>query len=347
MPHDNKLQTIIKRIWNDDIPGYSANENNQFEILGVDNRRLSTVYQVNLVSTLVESKKIYVKISKFANGDQDIAGKKLKHEFDQHLDAYTKIQPSSKFSIVQPLCVYPDIPAIVTESFPNSKPLRVPIIEYLLLGGKKRKASIEQLLFSTGEMLREFHSPHNQDIENLNQVQSELGEYINLRLKLIDIFLLGRSNEPQRTTESLFDDFKKRTVLEDCPGFNMMTRVHGDFTPGNILHDGKRLALIDFSEAVTAPQALDVGGFVNYLNMLPLNKPVFSRKRAKYLVSVFMDGYGQQTETELALCKLFQFRFLTTNLLTQTKEMQKSTVKNILMHKRITRYLKEMETVLA
>lgn len=342
----NAVQVVVENLWEDGTLGYSANKNNRFKILKVHKRRLSNVYHVKTTNPAHESKNVYIKVAKFDTDQRDLAGKKLEKEYAHHLDFYSKISHSSKFGIVRPLCVYPEVPAIVTESFPESQPIKNSIFKYLLLGGKKRRANTESLLFATGEMLRAFHDPHLQDIENLSQHQAELGDYIILRLKIIDEFLINNNYPHQASLVSIFEKYLKNQLFEQCSVRNIQGLTHGDFTPGNVLTNGKKLALIDFSESSTAPVYLDVGCFINFLVMLPLNKPILSKKRLTNLKAAFINGYGKHGKVETELCKLYQLRYLTTNLLTQLREMENSSIRGIFMKKRIARYLKEMENTL-
>lgn len=340
------IRKIVTKLISDGVLGDTENRFQTFKIEMIHKRRLSDVYMVKIYFPNRTFQSVCIKIvkcDKFDAKSIEINRRKLEHEFAMHLLSYERSRKLSGFSVVRPMAVYSDDLAFITESFDNSKTIESLLTKGLILGGHNK---LEHIMYSSGVLLSQYHGLKIENMSGANKEIEELKQYILVRLALIyEYFEKEQKNISLTKSLQGFNKEFSELIIQNNFGKNLLTCSHGDFTPANILYDGETLALIDFSEAVEkSPRYVDIGSFVNYLNMLPLNKPIYSIQKIETLKSSFIKGYCSENEINLLLLRLYQFRFLSTNMLTQIYEMQSSKVKNILMQRRIKRYMSVLES---
>jgi hypothetical protein len=346
---NNKIlvNNIIMKLPKTDTVDFFKDKVVTYSIEKIHKRRLSSVYFVNINFSCSGTKKLCIKLVNCDKSNikkMDIYKKKLVDEFNSHLSAYENFNSPTDFRIVKPICVFSDDLALITESFENSTTLESMIIKNIILGGEKNLIQLEKLMFSSGILLSQYHALRVEDMVSVNKEVETLKKYILVRLNLIyKYFNDNHKKYPSTKSVKLFNDIFSKIIVDDKNGKNLLTNIHGDFTPANVLFDGNTLALIDFSEVSAAPKYTDVGCFINYLDMLPLNKPIYSIKKIKKLKESFENGYNSENEINPLLVKLYKFRYLSTNMLTQIYEMRDSKLKSILMHHRIKRYMALLE----
>lgn len=83
--------------------------------------------------------------------------------------------------------------------------------------------------------------------------------------------------------------------------------THGDYSPSNMLYDGRRLSVLDFTMVREAPRLLDMTRFAHQIGMLAL-KPHYRRSTLRALTSAFLDGYADPTLAASPLVVVFLLR---------------------------------------
>ncbi|OUR99169.1 hypothetical protein A9Q81_11360 [Gammaproteobacteria bacterium 42_54_T18] len=341
------ITKIVRKLTENEFVELVANKDFKFDVERVHKRRLSDVYLVSISFSGGATKRVCIKVVKCDRENDslfDVNKKKLIHEYESHLLSYNDFDHSSQFCVVKPLAVYPDDLVFVSEAFDDSTTLEDMITKALFFGGSDSVGELETLMYSCGVLLNKYHSINVKNIGDLQGTLDTLKEYILVRIDLIYAFFNKKQKGYSLSRGLGFyqQQFSKVKVDPDA-GEGELVIIHGDFTPANVLYDGNTLALIDFSESAEALRYVDVGGFVNYLDMLPLNKPFFSSRKVASLKAAFIEGYCAGSNINHLLVEFYQFRYFSTNMLTQIYEMEGSRLKRLVLHRRIRRYMEMLE----
>ena len=98
--------------------------------------------------------------------------------------------------------------------------------------------------------------------------------------------------------------------------------LHGDFIPGNILVDGEKVCVLDFSWVGRGCNYFDITAFWLVLQRLG-EAPKYSRKKISLLQRAFLEGYGGISEGSVEF-RSFELLQRVNSLLCRWEERQKS-----------------------
>jgi thiamine kinase-like enzyme len=342
------IKAVLDRLTNDESLELFNDDVLNYRVIKVHKRRLSKVYVVHVTLARLGSKKVCIKqltktgVDSIEDNKQKVS---LHNEFASNLRAYQNFKANnSPYIVVKPLCVIPEIFIIVTEFFENSMTLEDLLTQKFNWNNEAQFNQLKGLMHKAGELLTTYQKSGAKVTGSPDEQISELIPYLIVRIELIYEFFNDKKLDHllNRTAKDISLEFKKipHHILHSS---GELVKTHGDYTPANVLYSENKLALIDFSESRNSSRFYDVGSFINYIRMLPLNKKSYDSGKAQELISSYISGYNNKTADSQILEELFKFRYLTTNLLTQIYESREGVLKSIFLMPRIKRYMKTFE----
>jgi len=206
-------------------------------------------------------------------------------------------------TVVRPVACFPDDLSLLTEEWPGRS------VDAVLGGGRlpasgPRRKRRRELCRLAGEWLRHFQSftattaPAPFDL-------SQLFSYCDERLRII--VDSRRGGLDARVASDL--THRLHDLARDV-GPEELTPVgrHNDYRPENMLTDGARLAVLDFTGITTGPRLYDFMKF--WMKLEDLSAPPFGRRRSLGgLQAAFLDGYGHPLDLRAPLALLIRAAF--------------------------------------
>mgnify|MGYP002332533530 CR=1 FL=1 len=306
-----------------------------FKLFGKCVRRLSTVYFLDVSFASNINRKYCLK----SLSDNVVDGKKkIINEYNSNLFVYENFEENNVFRIVKPIYVDPQEKFLITEFFENGKTIESFLVRNIYFGNFE---NIRRIIFSCGFFLRKYHGVSVSVTTFEKKIMQDLKKYLIVRLEKICTYAENNGFE---------NKFSHKEIERFClrydellngyePRPEMFSLIHGDFTPANILYDKSSFSLIDFSDSKISSKYQDIGCFLNYLRMLSLNKPFISEKKIELLQLAFLQGYDDTNTEGHKLIKVYQYRYLLTNLISQINELQSAPIKSVYLKSRIVKYM--------
>ncbi len=310
------------------------------DLVGNIERRLSSLY-IFRIDYLNRSRKIIVK--KY----HSISEERLLSEFKNNFFIYNNLSCDKSIKIPEPLFLDKDLAIVAFEfldgyfSCENMFKLR----SFYLRFQEKIKEN-----YLVGSKLAYFHnetSHFDWRADTGGYGLDFLVNYLTERSVLVSKFLHeNKSKEFSHRFDMLVTNRLEEFLMSHFDYSDIPTLVHHDFNPSNVMINKSKIAFIDFSESRLACRMIDVCCYCNYLEMLSLNYPIYSKKRIKELLSSFIEGYTSFLSFDEGMFKIYSLRYLFTNLLTNIYEMKENPSRRYLFSKRIRRYVvKILKTV--
>jgi len=217
-------------------------------------------------------------------------------EYDTLLRLRESFADSSHLTVVRPVACFPEDLSLLTEEW-RGRPGDTVLGGGRLLSSRPDRKGGQYLCGLAGEWLRLFQSfivPTTRAPFDLSQ----LFAYCDERLKIIVDSRNGGLDA--RTASGLtrrLDDLARDVGPEEL---SLVAR-HNDFRPENMLTDGVRLAVLDFTGITWGPRLYDFMKF--WMKLEDLGAPPFGRARtARFLQAAFVEGYGHvEVRSPLAL----------------------------------------------
>ncbi len=270
-------------------------------------------------------------------------------EYDSLCEIGHIFPPNNLFKIPKALCVVPKKHALIVEYVRG-----VPVEDHfnkkpLILTGGNSFTNIKKEIAMCGDFLGLYHNNTWSNIyfekHDLKTIQAYLFSKVSVVAELME-----KVNLPKKSLLSMKQDIE--LIMSKPESFfdvkEMLVKCHGDFTPSNLLFGVSEAYLIDFADARNAPKYLDVACFLNYLDMLHLNKPLLNPLcKIIELQEAFLSQYRlQQPMFNNEMLLLFRLRYLLTNLIMQLYDSQKSVLHRLYYNNRINRYLNGIYNVI-
>ncbi len=263
-------------------------------------RPASTICQTVLAGTAV-----YVKRQTAGQWGADAAV--LRARATREADVIQRVEKSglfeSRLGTLHLVSADPEQAQIVTEKVPGQ-----PLDEWLA-GPYRRSLRPQSLraLFLAGRWLRQFQTltafPSDEGHFSANDPE-DLLEYCRVRLQTIrECGYPWPDARARRQLEETVSELLSRATLDD------RRRVwgHGDYQPGNILWDGRKLTAIDFGMASLRMPLSDVTAFLHRLEMLRVYSP-WKHWPVECWQHVFLWGYGRPMAARSPLFKALMIR---------------------------------------
>ncbi len=226
--------------------------------------------------------RLYVKVVKEDNFRAGTLKARLHAEYSCLQETYEYFRHSSLHGAVRPVAFFPQWRSIVTAESPGIllKPL---VMSYTRLLSMRDIKPLKRVVFLCGKWLRDFH--HHVRAETSFEME-EISLYVSRRLAMLEgAGLMNRDLAP--VLRNTLERMQKR-------GPQTLPRVllHNDFIPGNILADGEKICVLDFSWVGRGVAYFDIVSF--WLELQKLGEaPQHSRDRISTLQKAFLEGYGE------------------------------------------------------
>ena len=234
----------------------------------------------------------YIQVVKPRNGESpEAAAVHVLAVFDTMTELHRTMAEVPGLSAVRPITCFPEHLAIVTEEAPGEVLLRFvenkaawwpsnDVVEQLSLG-----------LERVGEWLRRFHERMPSSPTRLKA--ADMREYLDVRLRILVARAPGGfSAEMRKRVLCAFDAHASRLRDEDLRA----VPIHADFALGNIVVDGSRVAVLDFSVPASGAQYHDVAHLYMQLGLLTA-KPRFRPKVVAMLQRALLRGFDPSIHT--------------------------------------------------
>jgi len=240
---------------------------------------------------------LYVKIVKEETFSAGTLQKRLSSEYACLQSTYEYFKNSPMHRAVRPIAFFPEWHTIVTAESPGLvlKPVIMSYTRILSLRDIKR---LQKAVFLCGRWLRDFH--HCVKAETEFELEG-ITLYVSRRLEILEDLGLIRKDLGKILRKNL-EEIEKGYIR-----FIPSVLLHNDFIPGNILIDGEKVCVLDFSWAGRGCHYFDITAF--WLELQRLGEmPHHSRSKVSLLQKSFLEGYGEvrQESVEFRCFELLQ-----------------------------------------
>jgi hypothetical protein len=231
----------------------------------------------------------------------EIAAETVRREFTALETARKMAGTDFNASIPEPLLALPEAGLIVTRKLNGVGLNHILWRNATWPQARLRTRELREIAFATGEWLGKFHRATRQADLRLNAAAFER----EMQQQLERCQKMGFTASAARNIFETVSRCLRRVGDVSLPAASR----HGDFTPRNILLDGRQLRVLDFENFVNADFVYeDVGKFVAYVSLLH-GRPGYSRSALTAFAQDFLQGYG--TPLEQRMVQLFAMKAAT------------------------------------
>lgn len=274
----------------------------QTSVVRVEPRTDSTIYVLRLTAG-GEERRFYLKIlhsTPAARGEQ-VGSVAAEYRILLHL--WECFAPFANLGVVKPVTWMPQDLSLLTEEFAGQK-LDAVLTQALRFPSRRSIEHAGHLCRLTGEWLRRFQSfSAPGDISYFDV--SELFAYCDERVRIIYDSPDGGFD---RHDSIAITRHLEKLASEIGHADLSLTGRHNDFRPDNILTDGTRIVVLDFSGFTYGPRLYDFMKF--WMKLEDLTSGPFGRKRACAEVQqAFLEGYGLRVDLSSPLVRLLRMAF--------------------------------------
>lgn len=216
------------------------------------------------------------------------------------------------FSVARPLACYPDLCALVTERV-EGIPLAAALSK---LRGSPSPRTIEdtaRVLRNVGAWLSAFQG--SPDTTRPPVSLDRMRNYLDTRLKALTELRVFAPD----LRDALLRHFDRRASAIAARDLGAVP-VHADFTPENVLVDGERVSVIDFTMAKDGARYLDVSHMFMHVDMLKM-RPWFRPGAIDRQTAALLDGFEPNLRIERPLLELLLVQHVVCFVL-QTAQMK-------------------------
>lgn len=262
----------------------------------------STIHLISVGDDRSE-RRFYLKTLHLGSGTHSQRRQAIAAEYDTLLRLRESFAGTPHLTVVRPVACFPDDLSLLTEEWPG-RPVDTVLGGRRLLPWRHNRKGGQDVCGLAGEWLRLFQSfiaPTARAPFDLAQIFS----YCDERLKIIvDSRHGGLDARIASGLTRRLDELARDVGPEEL---SLVAR-HNDFRPENMLTDGVRLAVLDFTGVTWGPRLYDFMKF--WMKLEDLAAPPFGRVRtARSLQAAFADGYGHRVELRSPLALLIRAAF--------------------------------------
>jgi hypothetical protein len=309
----NLVHSISYNLWENNL---DIGQVSNLTIEEISNRKYSYVAKCLLSGTQTNSR-VYVKFYKNGkNVTPDLLAQQVEREYQTILHYYNEFKKSDCFNIVKPLFTIPEKFILVTEEVAGENLYKIIGCENIFLSSGEKFKKISNSLFQVGSWLKYFHSleepfPTNYTID-------ELIEYIKVRLQILNED--KRRQFPENFSGEILTFIKKNEAAISVNELRIHSS-HSDFNLGNIVVDGNRVTVLDFTKIKQDSFLVDVSRIYHQLFLITF-KPQYRVKLIREFQRALLKGFGVEHADHFMLFRFFLIRHTLTHLVGITRFWQ-------------------------
>lgn len=231
---------------------------------------------------------------------REIKRSQIATEFRLLTDLGARFRPHPLLGVITPVECWPEQLSMLTEEFPG-RTLEAALAEAKIFRPRLATDAMMPLCHRVGRWLRLFQEFTTPEVERRFDL-SELLAYCERRLRL-----LGRtaaSGVDDRLAVSLSARLE-RLASATAPADLLVVGRHNDFRPDNILTDGQRIIVLDFTGFTHGPALYDLVKFWMKLDDYRFG-PLFSDRAVDDWQAAVVEGYGRPLDTSAPLFTLLR-----------------------------------------
>ncbi len=252
-------------------------------------------------------KRIYLKLYKnaYQRSEADFLAS-IQRDYDTNRFWYDKLAPFADFSTIKPLYLSLEHRGMITEEADGEN---LGVLVRTRLKFRPSRDTLEQLtdyMVHVGKLLRTIQQfpvePVEFDLEFLV-------EDIDSRMR--ELVTQPESHFSLEIRQAILQFFRDQLpAVRDLP--LAIGYLHRDFMMGNLLVNGRKLIVHDFSRITVGPGLHDLTRFYHHLELLKY-KPIYRDEHVSRLQEAFLRGYGYDAGREHPLFRFFLLRHYITH----------------------------------
>lgn len=228
---------------------------------------------------------IYVKVGRVMPGGSRLESlqARLQRDFDTTLRVHLAMQHDPDTSTVRPIACFPEHLALVTEEAVGEN-----FLELLERNATRwrpgAEARLTPLFERVGRWVQRF-----QEVEGAGGriLLHDVREYIDIRMRR---FADDRHSPFTSTDRGRVLRYLEQRSADIDEEDSIEVAVHADYGPGNVIHSGDRVVVLDFHMHHRGPRFLDAARFHTQLEALKI-KPQFDPAVIGHLQAALLRGY--------------------------------------------------------
>jgi ribosomal protein S17E len=285
-------------------------------------------------------KKIYVKIAKNYYGktpeDFDTA---LRRDFETNLFWYEKLTGYRQFSSIRPLYLALPFKALITEETIGRNLGEMIRTRLRFSPSSLIQEVLRDYVRNAGKLLYLIRSACEEEYE---YDLSDLVEDVDIRMRELVKQPAARFSEKLRQAILNFYDKNMRLAKSQ----RVMTGyMHRDFTMSNLLVNGEKIIVHDFSKIDVGPGLFDLTRFYHHLGLLKY-KPIYSSTAVSKLQRAFLEGYNYPGSTGDILFNFFLLRHYVTHYKGLLRDRDLSLKSKLYDHWVMTKHLQHIAGII-
>ena len=219
--------------------------------------------------------------------------------------------------VIEPLRTYPELGVVITEAV-QARSLGVLIeAEAGYWPSQRTRAFLERGCTLAGQWLRRLHTARPAATP---WTIAELREDLMLRVRLLQAFPRLYGMPPQLASD--IERWLDRCLAAATAADLGCSLTHRDYSPSNMLYDGRALWVLDFTTVREAPRLLDVTRFLHQIDLLAV-KPRYRAATRQRLQTAFLTGYADPGLTTSPMVPVFMARHALAHWLGTARRLRK------------------------
>ncbi|GEM_PF-2881592 len=251
-------------------------------------QRVESEFFVLLVKHKQNMIRLYVKIVKEENFRAGTLLNRLNAEYNCLQATHEHFKNSQMHLTIRPIAFFPEWRAIITAESPGFV-LKTVVMSHTHILSISDTAKLQKTMFLCGKWLRDFH----QSVKAPTEFEMEgITLYVSRRLEMLEREGLIKIDSGKSLSRYL-EEIEKAHL-----SFLPRVLLHNDFIPGNILLDGDKIGVLDFSWVGRGCHYFDITAF--WLELQRLGEtPKYSKRKVSLLQKAFLEGYGGISEESI------------------------------------------------
>jgi len=290
---------------------YSARATDRTSVYVEDIAELPASYIVKArLVNVYQEKSVYIKLM----GLEDISThrKLISNEYNILNRLYNRTKNNPEFTVIKPLAVNYELLALITEESKGERFDKLFKNRARFLSNKSYK-ELEKYCGLCGKWLSFMQKETKLNKHNVSV-------YSNLRKGIIDNLRKIQEISPPSFYYKLFStitEYLKREEKSHNNGNQVVSWYHGDFRLGNILIDGNRIVILDFTDSGIGSIYMDLATFHLNLEMLKYSFSILDRNKIRELQMNFVDSFNTSNDAtfDIGLFKLSYLNVLLKSIL--------------------------------